>query len=333
MSQAQAPSAVVSRPPHLAVTWNGDDLVVVDGLSGRVYKVGEPVVRALDMADQPIERADLAERSGLSERAIGSLVAAGLLLDEPSSQGSHWSTFELIVQRQSGGGRVRPDLNWDLMPAPRKGSWEGDAVQLPPCAPGDLSFADVLSRRRSYREFGSEEMELAALGSLLQGAAGVQRSVPSMGISYRPHPSGGGRHPLETYVVALRVRDLPRRVYWFDPFDATLHPLEVDRTRLETLPDELGQAVDSALPVEPAAVLVVTAVFARTMWKYENVGLALVYKDTGCLLQTLSLTATSLGLAGCPVQLRGELATAAWLGLDPMEESLVGCFLVGMPPG
>jgi SagB-type dehydrogenase family enzyme len=100
---------------------------------------------------------------------------------------------------------------------------------------------------------------------------------------------------------------------------------------LERLPDELGRAMDSELPVEPAAVLLVTAVFARTMWKYEDIGLGLVYKDAGALLQTLYMVAQALDLAGCAVHLRGENEIAAWLGLDPMEESLVACFALGAP--
>lgn len=49
----------------------------------------------------------------------------------------------------------------------------------------------------------------------------------------------------------------------------------------------------------PQIKLVVTSRFLRDCWKYESLALRLVLQDLGCLYQTLSLTATALGLATC----------------------------------
>jgi len=65
------------------------------------------------------------------------------------------------------------------------------------------------------------------------------------------------------------------------------------------------------------------------LWKYENIGLAAVYKDTGALLQTLYLQATAMGLAGYAVGGGPESAITAGLGLDPSMDGYVGSFLVG----
>jgi Nitroreductase len=78
-------------------------------------------------------------------------------------------------------------------------------------------------------------------------------------------------------------------------------------------------------------VLVITAVFARVMWKYQGIGLSLIYKDTGCLTQTLYLVATALGLAPCAIGGGDERAVAHWLGLDPLVEAPVaGSYSVPM---
>jgi len=321
----------VVRAPHLAVTWGAGGQLLVDGLTGGVYRSSMELLRVLDLAGEPIEPDELEARAGVDGRLIGRLVDAGLLVPDTSRRHERWSTFELVVQRMSGGGGRRANADHAQMPAARKPS-DAPGIELPAGRRAAAArLASVLRHRRSHREFGAGDLHLAELGEFLVRAAAVERGVPASGVSFRPHPSAGGRHPLEINVVALHVAGLARGVYRFDPFDRTLHELAVDARRLESLPDELGAALDSALPVDPAVVLLVTAVFDRVMWKYEGIGLSLIYKDAGALLQTCYLMAHGLGLAGCAIHLRREAAVATWLGLDPLEESLVTAFALGRP--
>lgn len=304
------------------MTWNGRQLLLIDAVTGGVYKSTPELVQALDAFSEPAEPDD----------STRSLADAGLLVPASAPRHESWSTFELVVQRMSGGGGRRARLPFDEMPSPSKPPDSVPPIRLPrPRRMNQARLGSLLRHRRSHREFAAGDVPLAVLGELLHTAAGVQRSVPMAGVSYRPHPSAGGRHPLEVYVAALHVAGLDRQAYRFDPFEGCLYRVQAEQRRLERLPEQLGQSLDSELPVEPAAVLLVTAVFARTMWKYEQIGLSLVYKDAGALLQTLYLVAQALGLAGCAVHLRGEAEIARWLGLDPMEEALVACFALGVP--
>ena len=304
------------------MTWNGRQLLLIDGVTGGVYKSTPELVQALDAFSEAAEGDD----------STRSLADAGLLVPASTPRHESWSTFELVVQRMSGGGGRRARLPFDQMPPPGKPADSLPPVRLPRRRRmNQARLGSLLRHRRSHREFASGDIPLAVLGDLLQTAAGVQRSVPMAGVSYRPHPSAGGRHPLEIYVAPLHVADLDRQVHRYDPFERCLYRTQADPRRLDRLPGELGQALDSELPVEAAAVLLITAVFARTMWKYEQIGLGLIYKDAGALLQTLYLVAQALGLAGCAIHLRGEAQIATWLGLDPMEEALVACFAVGLP--
>ena len=324
------------RAPHLAVTWRAGRPTVTDGVTGRVHSGSLALLRLLDLAGEPLQPEELADRAGVGPGFVGDLVAAGLLVraSEEAPASRRWSTFELIAQRMSGGSGRRAGLELDEMPPLAVGAVREDAVAIPAGpSPGMRGLGELLARRRSHREFAAEPLELALLGEFLRGSCRVLRIVPAVGVSFRPYPSAGGRHPLEVRLAALHVDGLGRGVYHFDPYDPRLLPLDVDRRPLDELPERLGRCLDSDLPVEPAVVLLITAVFARTMWRYHDVGLGLIHRDTGALLQTLSLVATALGLAGCPVHLPGELAVARWLGLDPLEESLVGCFLLGLPLG
>jgi SagB-type dehydrogenase family enzyme len=150
-----------------------------------------------------------------------------------------------------------------------------------------------------------------------------------LGVSKRPYPSGGGRHPIELYVLPFRVEGLDSVAHHFDPFDHSLTQIAGTERFINRMmrnwqcDDPIG---GSGLP---AAAILLTACFERTMWKYEGLGLVLVYKDAGALLQTLHLQATALNLAGHAVGGGPELAIATGLGLDPVEESYVGAFLVG----
>lgn len=322
------------RSPYLALTWSGERLTLADGLTGNVFAVSPEIVAVLDQAGSPVLADELAEQAGADRSVVDALAGAGILLaaDGPPTP-PHWTPHELIVQRTAGGGGARSGLDPTGMPAMRKGSWSATVIDLPDPVPPALGLAETLARRRSQRAFGEAPLALSDLGSVLIGAAGVQRSDPVDGVSYRPHASGGGRHPLEITVVADHVAGLEPGVYWFDAFDRTLHERDVDLGVVQTVRTELGASLGLDHPCDAPAVLLVTAVFARTMWKYEGIGLGLVYRDTGCLLQTLHLVTTGLGLAGSPAQLRREMEFSRWLGLDPNEESLVGCFILGPPAG
>jgi SagB-type dehydrogenase family enzyme len=326
-------TAALVRTPHLAASWSGDQLVLVDGTTGRAYAASLSVLRVLSLATNVCDAGELAERAEVDSSFIDDLVAGGLLITpEELLSVDHWTAFELVLQRMAGGGGLRASLDWDGMPEMRKGSWSGDVVEL--AGDGGLprvDLADVLQRRRSRWDFSAEPLDIATLSCFLVGAARVDRAFPATGASSRPHLSAGGRHPLEVNVAALRVRGLARGVHWFDAFDRTLHEIPAEPALLDDLPAELGRSLGLDGPCQPAAVVLVTAAFARTMWMFEGAGLSLVYQDTGSLLQTCHLVATSLGLASCAVHLRGELTITRWLGLDPREESLVGCFALGLP--
>jgi len=322
----------VVRAPHLAVTWGAGGQMLFDGVTGGVYRSSMELLRVLDLAGEPIEPEELEARAGVDGALIGRLVDAGLLVPATARRHERWTTFELVVQRMSGGGGRRASADHASMPPARKEA-ERPGIPLPSGRLASAArLASVLRHRRSHREFGAGDLELAELGEFLSRAAAVERGVPASGVSFRPHPSAGGRHPLEISVAALHVAGLARGVYRYDPFDRTLHELAVDARRVDALPAELGAALDSALPVDPAVLLLVTAVFDRVMWKYEGIGLSLIYKDAGALLQTCYLVARGIGLAGCAIHLRREAAVATWLGLDPLEESLVTAFALGRPP-
>ena len=75
--------------------------------------------------------------------------------------------------------------------------------------------------------------------------------------------------------------------------------------------------------------LLITARFPRVMWKYEGVSYAVILKNVGVLYHALTLHATDLGLASCPVGGGDSDIVADILGSDYFEETTVGEVILG----
>jgi SagB-type dehydrogenase family enzyme len=95
---------------------------------------------------------------------------------------------------------------------------------------------------------------------------------------------------------------------------------------LEALLED-GRA-SAGLEVLPQVLIIFAARFQRTQHKYQSVAYSLILKDTGCLMQTMYLVATAMGLSPCALggghsDLFAELAQ-----LDYFAETSVGEFIL-----
>ena len=219
---------------------------------------------------------------------------------------------------------------WSV-PAPAKHCANTRQLGLPPPLPGD-QFTEVLHQRRTWRRFSSKAITLPQLATLLHTTWGVQHWMkwPVLGrLARKTSPSGGARHPIEAYVVALNVKGLARGVYHYAS----------DRHRLELLRKNVtSQIVEDFFPSQwwyrrAAAVFLMTAVFPRTQWKYPAPRTyRVVLADAGHLGQTFCLTATWLGLAPfCTMALADSTIEKA-LRVDGVTESVIYATGVGVRP-
>jgi SagB-type dehydrogenase family enzyme len=202
-------------------------------------------------------------------------------------------------------------------------------LQRPKPEPG---FAQVLMQRRTQREFSRKELSFEALSKLLFYTWGVTGflEVPALGrLPLKTSPSAGARHPVEAYVLGMRIEGLEPGLYHYD---ARAHGLE----RLRTMRDVSGKAaqfcVDQPWAREAAALFIMTAVFPRAMWKYPTSrAYRTVLLDAGHVCQTFCLVATWLGLAAfCTMALRDSLIEKE-LGINGVAESVIYIAGVGMP--
>jgi SagB-type dehydrogenase family enzyme len=148
-------------------------------------------------------------------------------------------------------------------------------------------------------------------------------------MSARPYPSAGARYPLEVYVVANECLGISGGVYHYDPFDHALEFIRENNRVTKSLLREYGAFCGRASSWRSQVVLVITARFARSSWKYESVSYANILKEVGCLCQTMYLVAAAMGLGACMIGGGNSDLFAEVSRADYYEESSVGEFMLG----
>jgi SagB-type dehydrogenase family enzyme len=161
-------------------------------------------------------------------------------------------------------------------------------IPLPdPVKTGRASVEEALQMRRSVRSYSRDPITLQELSQLLWAAQGITDPA-----GYRTAPSAGALYPLELTVAVARVEDLDPGIYRYRPPDHTLNRLATGNVT-----DALFRAALSQSAVrDAAAVIVISAVPARTTGKYGQRGMRYVYMEAGHAGQNIYLQAESLNI-------------------------------------
>ena len=188
----------------------------------------------------------------------------------------------------------------------------------------------LLMDRRTWRQFGKGPMSRTELATLLRFTSGITHwlTIPGLGeVPLKTSPSAGSRHPIETYAAILNVREIPAGIYRYAP----------DRHELDVIGNAAAD-VGKLLPQQPwfaeaGVVVFFTAVFERTLWKYEYArAYRAVLLEAGHVCQTFLLTATSLGLAPFSTMAVDDAAVEALLGVDGVSEAVLYAAGAGTRP-
>jgi len=171
-------------------------------------------------------------------------------------------------------------------PVQRYGST--DTVKLPqPKYSSKVSIEKALLERRSVREYKDKSLALAEISQLLWASQGI--TAPE---GFRTAPSAGALYPLEVYVVAGNVDNLPDGIYKYKLRAHELVLVAKGDKRDELCAAALGQASIKY----SAAVIVFAAVYERTTKKYGDRGVRYVHMEVGHAAQNIYLQSVSLNL-------------------------------------
>jgi len=278
------------------------------------------------------------QRCGLLQAALRPPARSAGALDSwkdwnPAAGFFHFSTKDLKykVDPEEEARHFRLRARRFPIPSSVKRYPRAPQVILPP-ARLDGEFAGVLLKRRTWRRFSRRPLSLDQLSTLLRLTGGVQRwiRVPHLGrLAMKTSPSGGARHPLELYVVALRVRGLERGIYHYAADRHRLERLRRGASSREVVRWLAGQRWFGGA----AALVLMTAVLPRSQWKYQFArAYRVLLADAGHLCQTFCLAATWLGLAPfCTMALADSRIVRA-LGIDGVDEAILYAAGVGSRP-
>lgn len=334
--------------------WEDGGLRIANYLTRRAFATQAITLELLRFFSAPrtIARA-LSEFAGYScesvARAILQLIDAQLLLEHRSAEwqrdrftDASWKpwlpegSFHFLTKDTPFVPEAWPlEEKMKLLPAtpaPRQFKTHRDAqvVGLSPLVIERDSFFRTLFARRTHREFGRGKVPLSDISKLVQTTWGVQGYFEAnvLGrLPYKTSPSGGARHPGEVYLVALRVAGLERGIYHYQAKDNCLARISAKAS------PQLASAYCADQPYfgRAAALFIMTAIFARTMWKYgRGRAYRVVLLETGHLCQTFCLTATRLGLAPFSTAALKDSLIEKDLGIDGISESVLYVAGVGV---
>ncbi len=251
----------------------------------------------------------------------------------PAAGFFHLSTKDLPFERDAAKefrGLLRLAKS-KPMPKPIKRYRQAQQVRLP--APTfNSEFSRALTDRRTWRKFSNKPVELSLLGDLLGLTWGVRRwvEIPMVGtVAAKSSPSGGALHPIEAYVLARNVNGLRSGLYHYSAAD---HRLELLRRGADSR--QITEYLANQFWYGGAAFVVfMTAVFARTRWKYDYArAYRAVLIEAGHLCQTFCLTATWLGAAPFCTMAFADSKIEKALGVDGIAESAIYVTGAGLRP-
>jgi len=211
-------------------------------------------------------------------------------------------------------------------------------VQLPEPASLDQSLEDAIASRRSTRDYSGQGLSTAELSTLLGHSFGTtgdkQIGTDPQGEpvhqAFRAYPSGGGLYPVEQYVAVLDGEgDLAPGWYFYNNKGHYLRSLDGGDGSIESQLDEVfmrAEGLDDA-----AAVIVMTASFARSHGKYGDRGYRHILQEVGYAGQNLLLVAEAMGLGALPYDSFNDRSIEGILGLDGVNEAPITTIIVGQP--
>jgi putative peptide maturation dehydrogenase len=203
--------------------------------------------------------------------------------------------------------------------------------RLPLPAPVADDLDALLQSRVTCRNFDAQvRLPLQALSSILARTFGCQAQmevIPDAWLVKKNHPSGGGLHPLEAYLLLRDVEGVASGLYHYHAGDHALEPLQMlDESAAAQQARQFlaGQEFFA----EAQVMIAVVPRFVRTFWKYRQHAKAyrVVVLEAGHLSQNLYLCAGALGLGAYVTAAINEIEIEQAFGLDALQESpLAAC--------
>jgi SagB-type dehydrogenase family enzyme len=195
--------------------------------------------------------------------------------------------------------------------------------QLPePRYDSDVSVEETMANRRSRRDFKDQALTSAEISQILWAAYGITKPYDEPAFlrgGLKTAPSAGARYPLEIYLLAGNITDIPVGLYRYIPEGHKLKKIHHRDIRSDLYKAALEQAMIKEAPAD----LVYTAIFERTTSKYGERGKdRYVPMDIGHSAENVYLQSIALGMGTCAVGAFNDTEVKEVLDLQEKEEPM-----------
>jgi SagB-type dehydrogenase family enzyme len=191
---------------------------------------------------------------------------------------------------------------------------------------GRLPLIEAIAARKSHRAFTGEPLSLEELSFLLWATQGVREVDKNRVWTKRVTPSGGGRQPIETYLLVRDVSGLKEGVYRYLPIE---HKLLLVTKTLPSAEDLLHYAWAQDFIGKAPLVFVWTAIPYKTEWRYSIISYKDILIEAGHVCQNLYLACGAIGAGTCAIAAYSQEAMDSLLQVDGEDEMTVYLSPVG----
>lgn len=223
------------------------------------------------------------------------------------------------------------DMDIDFPPVENEVTSEQPLIILPSVDASVIKKKDIFScinERISRRSFSHEEITSEELSWLLWSTSGVRKTIRDGKVVFKTVPSGGSRHPFETYLAVNHVSGIKPGLY---RYIATKHSLEYLYSP-DNMKEQLSLgALEQGSAKRCAVCFIWTAVPYRCEWKYTTDAAKLILQDSGHLCQNLYLACESIELGTVAIGAYNQKLMDNFLHIDGDTEMTVYMAPVGRP--
>jgi SagB-type dehydrogenase family enzyme len=293
----------------------------ISDYKNRVKEAGNVSKEELGILDQKFVEIALKAQQKRIEMEKNTIRVKELSMQYREALKADFKHFDKAVTDQTAGIEVPP--------AQKAVSSDAEVYNLPEIDRAIFAETDVyacLNNRRSRRSYKDEALSLAELSFLLWATQGVKRKSSDNKFSTRTVPSGGSRHPFETYLAVHNVTGLKPGIYRYQPFDNQIVFLfSVDDLRNKAGKAALGQSF-----VGNCAVTFIWSVIPYRMeWRYTLDSRKIILQDSGHLCQNLYIACEAISCGTCAIGAYDQKLFDELLRLDGTDEFVVYVAPVG----
>ncbi len=233
----------------------------------------------------------------------------------------HESEQEYMEQSAEEKGAPQPPLELAQEPSIRIIDLPRiQAIELP-----QVSLWDVIEARKTLRRYKPTPLSLKELSLLLWTTQGV-KNVTDRPVTMRTVPSGGARHPFETYLVVSAVEGLEPGLYRYLAIDHKLAFLQSDGD----FSAKISEACKNQHHIRDCAVSFWwKAIPERMTWRYSTRGYRYLLMDAGHACQNLYLAAEGIGCGVCAIGSYSDQGINQLFQIDGKDQFIVYGATVG----